>query len=194
MDSSKNGIKSAELSNNEKAAAVAWQGCREIFPVQNPESDFALRLRLKLMAQIVDEIGQDRFMEAVEKAISVSFGRYAVSPARIRECAGLRWTPPPSPAAQAWALVTQVFIDHCRTDENGNYRLEEKIVNVNGVARVFAVPELSPAIKRAIQGLGGWAGLAEAWPEYWSGKLRDFRELYHEDEPGPRMDSLQRVK
>jgi hypothetical protein len=162
--------------------------------MQQATSEEAMQLRMELLSELAEQVGEQRFVKAIRDTIKVSHRRWDASVARIREMAGLRYTPEPSPAAQAWALVTQVFIDHCRTDENGNYRLEEKIVNVNGVARVFAVPELSPAIKRAIQGLGGWAGLAEAWPEYWSGKLRDFRELYHEDEPGPRMDSLQRVK
>jgi hypothetical protein len=142
------------------------------------------------MAQIAEEIGTDRFMEAVEKALSVSFGRYAVSPAKIRECAGLRYAPPPTAAAIAWAFVTQVFIDHCRRDAEGRYHLEEKVINVDGRAHVTPVPEIPAAIKKAIQSLGGWAALAEAYPNFWSAKWNQFREFYTEDEPGLCVDSL----
>ena len=177
-----------------RLAAVGLSLIREIFPMQQADSDEAAKLRLELMAELASEVGEQRFVKAVRDTIKVSHRRWDASVARIREMAGLRYTPDPSPAAKAWALVTQVFIDHCRTDENGNYRLEEKIVNFDGVARVFAVPELSPAIKRAIRSLGGWAAIAEAWPEFHGAKYRDFKELFSEDEPGPRMDSLQRVK
>ncbi len=195
----KSASSSAISPSSENAAKVAWQAVREIFPVQGIESEFSLKLRLKLMAQICEEVGRDRFMEAVEKAISVSFGRYAVNPARIRECAGLRWTPPPSAAATAWDLVTRVFIDHCRTDSNGNYHLEEKVTLVDGKAKVTPVPEIPLAVKRAIQCLGGWAALAEAWPEFFTQKFNIFKELYSEDAPSLRIDSrpgsdLARVK
>lgn len=159
----------------------------ETFPVQQAMSEEAMQLRLEMLAEIAEQVGEQQFVQAVRNAIKVSHRRWDCSIARIREMAGLRYTPEPSASAKAWELVTRVFIDNCRTDMNGNYRLEEKIVNFNGVARVFAVPEISPAIKRAIQGLGGWAALAESWPEYWSAKLRDFRELYYEDD-SPRID------
>ncbi len=194
MTTSKSANNSAISPSSENAAKVAWQAVREMWPTQNTESEFSLKLRLKLMAQIAEEIGSERFMEAVEKAISVSFGRYAVSPAKIRECAGLRWTPPLSASAQAWALVTRVFIDHCRCDQDGNYRLEEKVVLVDGKAQVTSVPEIPLAVKKAIQCLGGWAALAEAHPEYWGQKANQFKEFFCEDEPSPRVDSKALVK
>jgi hypothetical protein len=176
-----------------KLAAVGIALIKESFPTNQAESEQAAELRLELLAELAEQVGEQRFVRAIRDTIKVSHRRWDCSVARVREMAGLRYVPPPSLAAQAWEMVTQVFIDHCRTDANGNYRLEDKIVNVNGAARVFHVPEIPLAIKRAIRSLGGWAAIAEAWPEYIGAKYRDFKELYHEDD-SPRVDSgLERV-
>lgn len=172
---------------------------RETFPSQQQESDDATKLRLELLAELAEEIGEQRFVRAVKDAIKVSHRRWDCSVARVREMAGLKWTPPPSNAALAWEFVTQTFLNHCRTDGDGNYRLEIKVVRgEDELAKIIGVPEIPPPVKRAIQGLGGWAALAEAWPEYWSQKLRDFKDLYHEDESSPYRDrglaELERVK
>jgi len=50
-------------------AAVGWQLCREVLPAQQQESDLALKMRLKLLGQLVEEVGEARFMQAIEKAI-----------------------------------------------------------------------------------------------------------------------------
>lgn len=172
-----------------KLATVALALINETFPAQQKMSDEATQLRLEQLAEIAEQVGEQRFVKAVRDTIKVSHRRWDCSIARVREMAGLKWTPPISAAAEAWSMVTRIFIDHCRTDGDGNYRLEEKVVNVDGKAQVTPVPEIPLAVKRAIQGLGGWAALAESWPEYWSAKLRDFRDLYHEDEPSLRIDS-----
>jgi hypothetical protein len=182
-----------------KLATVASALIDETFPTQQKISDEATKLRLELLAEVAEEVGEQRFVQAVRNSIKVSHKKWDCSIARIRELAGLRFAPEPSPAAQMWELVTQVFIDHCRSDADGNYRLEEKITIVDGKAKVTPVPEIPPAAKRAIQCLGGWAALAESWPEFWQTKFRDFRELYHEVDYSPRVDSrpstdLARVK
>ena len=151
---------------------------REVLPSQATESDLALRMRLKLMAKVIDEVGQERFHRAVEKAISISHSRYHVTVARIRECAGLQYVPPRPPAAVAWEFVVQVFLDHVRTDGNGNYHLEPKYQSVDGKVTVTDPPEVPPAILRAVRSMGGWAAIAEAWPEFISQKFRDFKDLY----------------
>jgi hypothetical protein len=152
-------------------------------------SDEATQLRLELMAEVAEAVGEQRFIRAIRDAIKVSHRRWDCSVARIREMAGLKWTPPLSATAEAWQLVTRVFIDHCRVDADGNYRLEEKVVNVDGKAQVTPVPEIPLEVKRAIAGLGGWAALAESFPEYWQQKYSAFKELYCEDEPSLRIDS-----
>lgn len=185
-------LKASDLTDSGKVAAVAWTCVREMFPVANTESDYSVKLRLKLMAQIVDEIGQDRFMLALEKAISISQRRYDVSIQRIRECAGLRYVAPPTAVALAWEFVMKVWVEHCRTDENGNYRLENKYLKTtspNGDSfSAIPPPEIPPAIKRALRSLGGWAAIAEAWPEYIGQKYNQFKEFYREDDLSPRMD------
>ena len=172
-----------------RLAAVGLTLIREMFPSNQPESDEAAKLRLELMAEIAEQVGEQRFVQAVRGAIKVSHRRWDVSVARVREMAGLRWTPEPSPAAQAWELVTRVFIDHCRTDSNGNYHLEEKVTLVDGKAKVMPVPEIPQAVKRAIQCLGGWAALAEAFPEFWGQRWKQFEQFYSEDAPSLRIDS-----
>lgn len=184
MDTNKKEINSGISPSSEDAAKVAWQAAREMFPSQNKESEFSLRLRIKLMAQICEEIGSERFMEAVETAISLSFGRYSVTPAKIRECAGLRWTPPPSAAASAWQFVIDTFLNHVRTDPHGNYILEEKVVNVDGRAKVTPVPQIPPAVDRALRAIGHWAAIAEAWPEFTGQRYKQFQEFFYEDQPG----------
>ena len=172
-----------------RLAAVGMTLIREMFPTQQQESDEAAKLRLELMAEIADAVGEVRFVKAVRDAIKVSHRRWDCSVARIREMAGLKWTPPISASAEAWQLVTRVFIDHCRTDGDGNYRLEEKVVNVNGRAQVTPVPEIPMALKMAIQCLGGWAALAESHPEYWGQKANQFKEFYCENAASLRIDS-----
>ena len=181
-----------------KLAAVALTLIREVFPSAQPESDEAAKLRLELLAEIADAVGEYRFVKAVRSAIKVSHKRWDCSIARIREFAGLRFVPEPSPAAKAWELITQVFIDHCRSDADGNYHLEEKVTIVDGKAKVTPVPEIPPAAKRAIQCLGGWAALAEAFPEYWGQRWNQFKEFFDGDS-SPRIDSrpstdLERVR
>ncbi len=184
-DLASNGNRSSAYSNEAmKLAAVAISLIREVFPMQQAESDEAAKLRLDLMAELAEEVGEQRFVRAVRDTIKVSHRRWDCSIARVREMAGLRWQPPPSATAKAWEFVTQVFIDHCRTDANGNYVLEDKIVNMGGIARVFHVPEIPSAVKRAIQGLGGWAAIAEAWPEYHGQRYKQFQEFFYEDQCG----------
>ena len=184
--------------NSLKLATVASALIDETFPTQQKMSDEAAKLRLELLAEVAEEVGEQRFVQAVRNAIKVSHKKWDCSIARIREMAGLRFVPEPSPAAKAWELVTQVFIDHCRSDADGNYHLEEKVTIVDGKAKVTPVPEISPAVKRAIQCLGGWAALAEAHPEYWGQRWNQFKEFY-DGNSSPRVDSrpstdLERVR
>lgn len=181
---------SHELSTDAiKLAAVGISLIKETFPSNQTESEQAAELRLELFAELVEQVGEQRFVRAVRDTIKVSHRRWDCSVARVREMAGLKWTPPATSVAIAWQLVTRVFLDHCRVDADGNYRLEEKVVNVDGAARVTPVPEIPPAVKRAIQCLGGWAALAEAHPEFWGQRWNQFKEFYSED-TGLCVDSL----
>lgn len=183
---SKSELRSSDFSEAEKVAAVGWTLVREVFPLsptQQRESDLALKLRLKLLAEVVREVGPDRFMAAVEKTIAVSPNRFHCTVARIREMAGLMYQPPRQPAAVAWEQLVQVFVDHVRTDANGNYRPEERVRIVDGETIVTPAPALPEATQRALRSLGGWAAIAEAWPEYIGQKYRDFCSLYEPDSP-----------
>jgi hypothetical protein len=154
---------------------------REFFPLapnQKPESDIATRLRLKGLREILEVVGEARFFRAIELATFNSRNRFDCSVMKVREFAGLSTAPPRSPAVVAWEQVIQVFLDHVRTDGDGNYRLEDKVRMVNGLAAITKPPEVREASLRALRSIGGWAAIAEAWPEYIGQRLREFEKLY----------------
>ena len=186
-----NGNSSAAYSSDAmRLAAVGLSLIREIFPMQQADSDEAAKLRLELMAELAEQVGEQRFVKAVRDTIKVSHRRWDCSIARIREMAGLKYVPEPSAVALAWRFVTDFYLNHVRPDPRGtgNYVFEEKVVNVDGVAKVTPVPEIPPAISRALRSIGGWAAIAEGYPEYHAQRYKQFQEFYSDDEPGPRMD------
>lgn len=153
---------------------------REAFPLaptQKPESDLATRLRLKGLREIVEQVGEARFFRAVEQAVFNSRHRFDCSIMKVREYAGLATAPRP-PAVVAWEQIIQVFLDHVRTNGIGNYVLEAKTKKQDGVFVEIQPPALPEASLRALRSIGGWAALAEAWPEYVTAKWRDFRDFY----------------
>lgn len=168
-----NAIRLSE-SYNKAAAAVAL--IREMFPIQGhlQESDVAARLRVDLMAEILIVVGEEKFMEGVRRAISLSKSRYDCSIRKIRDCCGL--SDPLNAAAKAWTLVVFVFEHHCRIDHNGNYRLEDAIINRGGLIQRMPAPEIPPAAMAAVRALGGWAALDDR--SLWGIKYRDFCSLY----------------
>jgi len=166
-------------------AAVGLAMVREFFPTNQPESDAAARLRIELLAEVVDAVGYEHFLRAVRDAIAVSRSRWDCSVARIREMAGLRYEPPQSRVAAAWDFATQTFLNHARLDPEGRYRLEEKVVLRDGVAEVTPIPLVPQAVLRAVQALGGWSALADT--SNWSFRYKDFRELYRDDS-NPHID------
>ena len=138
-------------------------------------------MRLELLAELAQEIGEQRFVRAVRDTIKVSHRRWDCSIARVREMAGLKWTTPISAASEAWTLATQVFIDYARIDAEGAYRLEPKYVRRDGKVFVTQAPEVSSAILRAIQSMGGWGCLSDR--SNWSYRYKDFKEIFVEDGP-----------
>jgi hypothetical protein len=176
-------IKSNVSSSSTKVAIAGWQLVREMFPITNHnESDASLKLRAELFGRIVEEVGEERFIEALKQAISVSQRRYDVTVARVREFAGLKYIQPISATAEAWRFVTQIFLDHVRMDGNGNYMLEPKVINHAGHCHLIAPPKIPKAVKNAVVAIGGWAALADSYPNYWAVRYKEFKEIYKEDE------------
>jgi hypothetical protein len=102
---------------------------------------------------------------------------------KIRECAGLHYSPEPAPAYKAWEFVTEVTRRHVRRDPEGFYRLEPWYTsNGTDVATVTPVPEIPEPIKHAVQAIGGWAALAQCDPQYWAQRMKDFVNCYDESE------------
>lgn len=157
---------------------------RELFPVSQEESDFALKLRLELLAKIVLKVGAENFIAAVKLAISQSRGRYDVTILRISECAGITRTAEPSPAMKAWAIVAYIVRNHVKQAPEGGWRLETHVVGrfLDGEWKHHEepVPFVPLPIKNAVNALGGWAALAETEPVYWSQRMRDFTAVYDE--------------
>lgn len=177
--------RSSEISSNGcspiDVAKVGYQLVRECFPLgpnQKEDSDLAVRTKIKLLAEVVEAVGPERFLRAVEQAIAVSPNRFQVSVARIREMAGLFYTPPRHPAVIAWETVIQVFLDHVRPNGDGNYQLENKVRIVDGIAVVTQPPAVPAASMKALRSIGGWAALAEAWPEWTAQTFKNFREFF----------------
>lgn len=176
--------KSSESVSAEEARRVAGLGLlalREMFPTRDMESDLAAKLRLEMMTDIVVEVGYDRFMAAVKKAISISRNRFDCSIFRIRECAGLQYQPPPSPAHRAWSQVRQYVTRHVRRHPEGGWQIEDFVYLGEGdKACVIKAPELPEATKRAVQTIGGWGALATTPDEFWSKRMADFIAVYEE--------------
>lgn len=174
------GTSSAGLTKSEQIAGSAWQICREFFPVGPQESDAALKLRLELLAEIVDAVGPEKFNEAVMQALRISRSRYEVSVQRIRELAGLYAGPPMSAAARAWQQVMEIVAKHVRRDPEGNYRLEPYVRMDGGQGVMEPVPKIPANVLKAVRSLGGWAALVKTDEEYLAQRYRDFREMFEE--------------
>ena len=176
-------------SSNEQIAATAYQMVREFFPSQVQESDAATKLRIELLADVVREVGAERFTAAVKQALSVSRSRWDCSVSRIRECAGLKYTPAPSAAHDAWIWLTEFIRRHVRLSGEDGVRFEPYVYMVaTGTAAEIPIPTIPPPIERAVRGLGGWSSLLRSDPAYWTARMRDFCAVYVE-QGSPRMDS-----
>jgi len=177
-----NSCESLALSDHEaeKIAASAWQMCRELLPSNKIESDEALAARIVFLKEIIYAVGPERFIDAVKQSIRLSQYRSEVTINRIRQCAGLQDTLPPSPAVQAWALVTQIARDHVARDAQGNVVLEDKVRIKPGtaLALITPVPEIPEAVQAAVDAMGGWAAMYEAYPAWWSQKFSQFERCY----------------
>lgn len=173
-------IKLDGCSTPEQIASLGLTAIREIFPTRETESELAVRLRIEMLSDIVREVGPERFMAAVKKAITMSHNRFDCTIRRIRECAGVAVVAEPAPAYKAWQFVTEIVHRHVRRWENG-WRLEPWYTsNGTDVATVTEVPPIPEPIKRAVQAIGGWGMLAACDPQYWPQRMKDFVNLYEE--------------
>jgi hypothetical protein len=179
--------KLSEFSKPEEIASVGLQCVREIFPARETESDLAVRLRIEMLTDIVVEVGAERFLAAVKKAITISNNRFDCTIKKIREAAGLRYAPDPSPAHKAWQLVVEVVQKHVRRGPEGSFRLEPYYA-IDGqyedpaAASIYPVPLIPEPTLRAVRCIGGWGALAVCPPEFWHQKLKDFVSVYDESE------------
>lgn len=162
----------------EKIAIAGWQYIREQLP--GPiESDEAFRGKIRFLKEIVFEAGEERFVHAVQQVIRTSDKRSDASVKRLREFAGLDVSGPQSAAASAWDLVTRVVKSHVKRDGEGNVVLKSAIRMIGGNrGEIVPVPEISEAVTRAVQAMGGWGNLAEAYPAWWGQKFVQFKEVY----------------
>lgn len=139
-------------------------------------SDDAAKLQLNLLCKLVDEVGEEKFQQAVETAICTCERRPTI--ATMRRLCGVAVIEP-SAVTEAWELITTVVTRHIQRDSNGMARLAPKIKMVDGVAFSEPVPHLTPDIIRAVIALGGWSAMVDSYPEFWGQKYHQFRELFY---------------
>ena len=165
----------------ERLAVAGWQMVRELLP-SKMESDAALKVRIGFLKEIVAEVGNERFIAAIKQCVRTCMYRNEVTIARIRQEAGLSVAPAPSPAVEAWELVTRIVVGHIGRDAEGNAVLEPRVVlrSDSGLALVQKVPAIPDAVARAVAAMGGWSALAESYPAWWGQRLQQFEKLYRQ--------------
>lgn len=141
-------------------------------------SDEATEVFLSKLVEITAEIGEERFHRLILLIIDSCDRRPPI--ATIRKMAGLR-IDPVAPVVLAWEIVTKIVTRHLTRSAEGVMVLGPLTRNVNGMAVTESLPEIPPAIKRAVGAMGGWTALSEAYPQWWSQRFRDFKELFHSD-------------
>jgi len=143
------------------------------------ESDEALSVRIVFLKEIIDKVGIDKFNEAVKEAIRISEFRSQVTIGRIRRLCGLSMAEPPSPAAEAWVLVTEVVQKFVQRDVHGNAVLEPRvIVSKQHMALMEEVPNIPDAVQKAVDFMGGWGALQDAHPTWWNQRWSVFKDVY----------------
>ena len=172
-----NAIKLTESSTAEEVASMGLTAVREIFPIKDQESTLAVRLRIEMLTDIVNEVGPEKFLAAIKKAITMSSHRYDCSIRKIRECAGLKEK---NPAIEAWKFVTEVMQKHLRPAPEGHYHLEPWVRNEDGKFVTDPVPVIPESVKDAVRAIGGWQALALTSPEYLHQRMKDFINLFEE--------------
>ena len=167
----------------ERLAVAGWQMIRELLP-SKMESDAALKVRIGFLKEIVAEVGNERFIAAIKQCVRTCMFRNEVTIARIRQEAGLSVAPAPSPAVEAWELVTRIVTHHLGRDVEGNAVLQANIKLDRGLAvltaAITSVPNIPDAVARAVASMGGWSALAESYPAWWGQRLQQFEKLYRQ--------------
>jgi len=158
----------------ERLAVAGWQMVRELLP-SKMESDAALKVRIGFLKEIVAEVGNERFIAAIKQCVRTCMFRNEVTIARIRQEAGLSVAPAPSPAVEAWELVTRIVTHHLGRDAEGNAVLQPHVkISENHLAVMTSLPNIPDAVARAVAAMGGWSALAESYPAWWGQRLQQF--------------------
>jgi hypothetical protein len=143
-----------------------------------PESDEFLRFRINELCNIIEEVGPEKFQQAITRCLRIYSNRWQFTIANIRREAGLECTPAQPAHVEAWEIVTECLKNHVARNAEGRVVLEPKIVMRDGRPTVRSVPRLSDAIERAVSLMGGWESLWQAWPTYWNMRFQQFKECY----------------
>lgn len=176
--------KSAALSvtvdrtHADKIAATAWQLVREQLASNMSESDESLRYRLNEFADIIQEVGIERFQQAIQRCLRIYSKRWEVTIAAVRREAGLDCSPAKPAYVEAWEVVTRIVRYHLKMDANGNVRIESRVTRSGTRIVLHAAVGITPAIERAVDMMGGWQSLYESWPTFWGARQTHFKEIY----------------
>jgi hypothetical protein len=159
-------------------AATAWQLCREALPFTAPESDELLRYKIGELQEIIFEAGPERFNLAIRRCLRIYSKPWELSVANIRREAGLDCSPTKPLYVEAWELITQCVRYHVGRNADGRVVLEPRVTMRDGRAMTTPVPELSEPIRLAVDLMGGWESLQDAYPSFWGARLTHFRDIY----------------
>jgi hypothetical protein len=159
-------------------AATAWQLCREALPSSLVESDEMLRYRLNKFQEVIQEVGSERFHQAIDRCLKIYNKPWDMTIANVRREAGLDCSPTKPLYVEAWELITLCVRFHVARNADGRVVLEPRLSRREGTIVVTPVPELSDAMRLAVDLMGGWESLQEAYPAWWGSRLSNFKEIF----------------
>lgn len=147
-------------------------------PLPSKQAD---ALALDMLEVIAKDIGTTRFHEMILKAIETCERRPTI--AALRRLAGLndRLDSNANALAAAWGLVTDVVCKHIGRDGNGTAFLQSRVYRDGNLFREEPIPEIKDSVRRAVHAMGGWAVLADSYPQWWGQRYQQFKELWAGD-------------
>lgn len=78
-------------------------------------------------------------------------------------------------------MVTTIVRNHVSRNADGHVSLESKVMIRDGVVTVIPVPQVSDSIRRAVDLLGGWGAMREAWPQWWNQRFTQFMAIFKDN-------------
>lgn len=132
---------------------------------------------LDALVQVAQDIGRERFHDAIVRAIETCERRPTL--ATIRRIAGVnpRLDSNAEALAAAWQVVTVVVTRHIGRDGEGQAFLQPWLQKGDEVWYETPVPHIPEGVRLAVASLGGWGALADSWPQWAGQRFATFKEI-----------------